>query len=138
VQEEAFKEFDMYIKFKGEYLPKNSVGFKGKIYVLTSSNVYSAAEGFSVFCKDSGFATLVGERTGGDGIGGDPMLFCLPNSGILGRYPVYYGMNAQGVLNEEFKTAPDYQVDYKFDSKSEITDLSLDPCIQAVIKLEKL
>lgn len=136
--EEAFEEFDIYIKSKQEFSPKNSVGFKGKVYVLTSPYVYSASEGFSVFCKDSGFATLVGERTGGDGIGNDPMLFCLPNSGILGRYPVYYGMNAQGVLNEEFKTSPDYQVDYKFDSKSETIDLSLDPCIQAVIKLEKL
>ncbi len=46
------------------------------------------------------------------------MLFCLPNSGILGRYP-------------------DYPIDYKFD-KFETTDLSTDPCIQAVIKLEKL
>lgn len=135
---EAFEEFDIYTKSQQEFAPKNSVGFKGNIYVLTSPYVYSSSESFSVFCKESGFATLVGERTGGDGIGRDPLLFCLPNSGIIGRYPAYYGMNSQGVLNEEFKTEPDYLIDYKFDYKSETTDLLLDPCIQAIVELEKL
>lgn len=82
--------------------------FKGRIWVLVSGNVYSSSESFASFCKDTGFATLVGTRTGGDGIGSTPLFFVLPNSGMLGRYSMMYGTTRDGTGSEEFGTEPDF------------------------------
>lgn len=84
-------------------------GFGGKIWLLVGERVYSAAEAFTVFCKDTVFATIVGAPTGGDGIGIDPVIFALPNSGILVRYSALFGLNADGTSNEEYGTLPDIQ-----------------------------
>lgn len=131
---EVFTIFDSYVSDTMTYSPKNSLGFKGNIYVLVSGRVYSASEAFASFCKDTGFATLIGQRTGGDGYGTDPALFCLPNSGIIGRYPLQYGMMANGEANEEVKTQPDYVMD----QITVMDNISLDKCVQKVIELEKL
>ena len=63
----------------------NKSKFKGNIYLLVDDAVYSSSESFSIFCKDSGFATLIGEKTGGDGGGIDPILFDLENSVLIIR-----------------------------------------------------
>ncbi|WP_312939543.1 S41 family peptidase [Oscillibacter sp.] len=81
--------------------------FHGAIWVLVSEAVYSASESFALFCKDTGFATLVGTQTGGDGIGIDPIFLQLPNSGILVQFTALYGLNADGSSNEETGTTPD-------------------------------
>lgn len=81
--------------------------FKGDFYVLTNEYVYSASEKFAIFCKETGFATLVGARTGGDGIGIDPLVFMLPNSGICYRFSASLGLNSDGASNEEYGTGPD-------------------------------
>lgn len=83
-------------------------GFNGKIWLLVSERVYSAAEAFTVFCKDTGFAEIVGEPTGGGGIGIDPVFIRLPNSGLLVRYSPLFGLNPDGSGNEEYGTTPDY------------------------------
>ncbi len=82
-------------------------GFDGKIWLLVSERVYSAAEAFTVFCKDTGFATVVGTPTGGDGIGIDPVYLCLPNSRLLIRYSPLFGLNPDGSSNEEYGSIPD-------------------------------
>ena len=41
----------------------------------------------AMFSKHSGFATLVGRKTGGDGIGTDPVYIILPNSEEAGTKP---------------------------------------------------
>lgn len=82
-------------------------GFDGKVWLLVSNQVYSAAEAFTVFCKDTGFATIVGTETGGDGIGIDPVYFMLPNSGLLIRYSPLFGLNPDGSSNEEYGSTPD-------------------------------
>lgn len=132
-QSEVFTLFDYYIKDTMTYRPQNSMAFEGNIYLLVSNRVYSASEAFASFCKDTGFATLVGQQTGGDGYGTDPALFCLPNSGIIGRYPLQYGMMASGEANEEVKTQPDFVVD----KITVMENLALDPCIQTIIALEQ-
>lgn len=81
--------------------------FRGRIWVLVSDAVYSASESFSIFCKDTGFATLVGTQTSGDGIGIDPIFLQLPNSGILVQFTALFGLNADGSSNEETGTTPD-------------------------------
>ena len=47
-----------------------------------------SSESFSMFCKETKFATLIGQTTGGDGGGLDPVLFKLKNSGLIVRMEV--------------------------------------------------
>lgn len=81
--------------------------YKGNIWVLVDDDVYSASENFAVFCKNTGFATLVGTTTGGDGGIADPILVSLPKSGLIVRFSVFYGLNADGTGNEANGTTPD-------------------------------
>jgi len=82
--------------------------FHGRVWLLVGPAVYSASESFAVFCKATGFATLVGGQTGGDGIGAlDPIFMRLPNSGILIQFTMMYGLNPDGSSSEEAGTAPD-------------------------------
>lgn len=112
----------------------NKSKFKGNIYLLVDDAVYSSSESFSIFCKDSGFATLIGEKTGGDGGGIDPILFDLENSGLIIRMASNMYLTGQGICNEEFKTKPDYEV-------SDVTrtkNFEDDKCIQKVLELENI
>ncbi|MDU5262582.1 MAG: S41 family peptidase [Clostridium celatum] len=112
----------------------NKSKFKGNIYLLVDDAVYSSSESFSIFCKDSGFATLIGEKTGGDGGGIDPILFDLENSGLIIRMASDMYLTGQGICNEEFKTKPDYEV-------SDVTrtkNFEDDKCIQKVLELENI
>ena len=82
--------------------------FHGRIWVLVGPAVYSASESFAVFCQETGFATLVGSPTGGDGIGAlDPVFLQLPNSGILVQFTMMFGLNGDGSSSEETGTTPD-------------------------------
>lgn len=112
--EEIKKEFSTFISSTREISPKNSVGFKGRIFLLVDSYVYSSAESFAVFAKSTGFATIVGTRTGGDGIGVDPAVVSLPNSGLLVRFPMEMGLNPDGTSNEETHTEPDVYVEQSY------------------------
>lgn len=87
--------------------PENSIGFNGEIFLLVNRGVYSSSEALAVFCKATKWATVVGEITGGDGVGVDPIIACLPNSKIIFRYPGEMGLNPDGSSNEEMNTTPD-------------------------------
>lgn len=86
---------------------KDSLRYKGKICLLVDDYVFSSAESFAAFCKGSGWATLIGSFTGGDGIGFDPGILALPNSGMLIRFPLDMGLNPDMSANEEYHTLPD-------------------------------
>lgn len=81
--------------------------FNGRFWLLVDEAVYSSSEAFAIFCKDTGFATIVGTGTGGDGIGIDPLAVTLPNSGIAFRFSTMFGLNSDGSCNEEVGTIPD-------------------------------
>ena len=70
-----------------------------KKWVLTSENVYSAADKFVNFCKQTGWATVVGTRTSGDGLQSTPILLLLPDSGLLVRFSAIAGENPGGNMN---------------------------------------
>lgn len=77
------------------------------------------------FAKNSKMAILVGERTAGDGLGSDPMLIDLPNSGYVLRFPKELAMTEKGSINELEQTTPDVIVQdsikkIKFDSDGEV------------------
>jgi|GEM_PF-429766 len=86
---------------------QKSIKFEGNIYLIVDKEVLSSAETFTYFCKATGFATVLGERTGGDGLGSDPFLLTLPNSGLVLRFTADMGLNTDGSANEEYATEPD-------------------------------
>lgn len=78
-----------------------------KKWVLTSERVYSSADKFVNFCKRTGWATIIGTRTGGDGLGSTPILLKLPDSGLLVRFSAEAGENPDGSMNAAVGTLPD-------------------------------
>lgn len=109
--------------------PQNPVGFHGRIYLLVDGRVFSSSEEFAAFAKATGFATLVGSRTGGDGIGFDPAVCALPNSGYVFRFPEEMGLNPDGSSNFETRTAPDIPVAIYFSTAA----LAADPAVKAAL-----
>lgn len=130
---ETKREFKYATKINVTIKPSNYVGFKGKIYLLVDKRVFSSSESFAAFCKASRWATLVGERTGGDGMGTDPLLVSLPNSGYIVRFSWVMGVSPDGTCNEEKKTEPDIKVDPAIGST-----YKEDKAIQEVLKLNNL
>lgn len=127
---EINKDFKYYIDNTDVIKPKDSIGFKGKIYMLVDHGVYSSAEMFATFAKHTGFATIVGEKTGGDGIGNDPLLCSLPNSGYILKFSYVMGLTSDGSSDEEFKTEPDIKVD----DAAKNSNLDNDKTIQTVLE----
>ena len=91
-------------------MPNNPIPFKGKIYVLVNHMVVSASDDFAYFCKVSKWATVAGVQTMGEGGGGEPTLFMLPNSGITFRHPSIVGLNEDGSFNFETRTIPNIEI----------------------------
>jgi C-terminal processing protease CtpA/Prc len=129
---ELLNDFKYFKKFEMTIQPQNSLGVKGKIYLLVDRHVYSSAEMFASFAKNTGFATLVGNTTGGDGIGQDPLFYSLPHSGYILRFPSVMGLTHDGSCNEEHKTVPDIRVNTDINQ-----DKSQDTAIQYVLNLYK-
>lgn len=100
--------------------------FNGKMWVLIGRRVYSSSESFAQFCKRTGFATLVGTPTGGDGMGFAPLIVSLPYSGICIQFRTMAPLNCDGSNNEEFGTAPDILI-------SEGED-ALTRCLEEILK----
>ncbi|MFA6941534.1 MAG: S41 family peptidase [Clostridiaceae bacterium] len=129
---EVMKDFKYYSVSETNIEPKDSIDYTGEIYLLVDGSVFSSSEAFAAFCKGTGFAVLVGERTGGDGIGFDPAVCTLPNSGFVFRFTQEMGMTSDGSCNFESKTEPDIKISAK---KNE--DLNKDQAVQTVLKLIK-
>lgn len=81
----------------------------GRIWVVISGDSYSATDGFAYFCKETGFATLLGQKTKGDG-SGVHVLIMLPNSHYVIRYKSTIRLNTDGSNNVEIGTKPDCYV----------------------------
>ena len=105
--------------------PQQQFNFNGKIYLLTSDSVYSAAESFAYVCKQTQFAELYGTYTGGDGIGIDPIVFVLPNSKLVIRIPQVMGIKANGEADEESFVLPDYKFESAYGDYYSLIELIL-------------
>lgn len=106
------KKFDYYIRDEISISPDDTnkdYGFEGNIYLLVDKAVFSAAEGMASFIKHSQAATLVGEKTGGDGITLGVINDVMPNSGLVFTYTNTLGYAPDGSINAEKKTKPDIQ-----------------------------
>ncbi len=78
-------------------------------WLLVDEGVFSAAESFAGFCKETGWAALVGRTTRGDGarVRG-PVMVRLNNTGLLARFTVESAANEDGSLNAARGTIPDF------------------------------
>jgi hypothetical protein len=108
-------EMERFNASSRSFKPENSISFKGKIFLLVDDYVYSSSESFAAFSKASGFAELVGITTGGDGIGIDPCLLALPNSGLVVRFSLDMGINSDGTVNEKEHTKPNIYVETSYE-----------------------
>lgn len=135
--EEVATDFNSFCENDRIIESKKVSNFNGKIYLLIDRAVFSSSESFAIFAKDTGFATLIGEVTKGDGGGVAPVLFDLPNSGLIIRIPVDMYLTSNGECNEEFKTTPDYRIIDPIIGNIK-TDFSQDKCIRKVLELEEL
>ena len=104
--------------------------FGGKIWVLINRKCYSASDAFAAFCKQTGFANLVGENTGGSGLLAlHPVYLKLPKSGMIIKYDMFYTLNPDGSNNAETGTKPDYPVKQKH---------ALEACLEIIEKSKKI
>ena len=111
VTSEIAKKFDKYSFEAISVEPsEKSINFGGNVYLLVDRDVFSSAEALASFAKETGFATLVGEKTGGDGIGTDPYQVDLPKTGYVMRFPKELGITERGVIDELEKTTPDIKI----------------------------
>lgn len=106
--------------------------FDGNLYLLVDRNVYSSAQIASHVFRDNNFGTIIGEKTGGDGIGTTPAMVKLPNSKYILRFSHQLGLRETESLEETTYTIPDIEIPRK--DHSEIP--SNDGCVKKVIEIE--
>lgn len=129
VTSEIAKKFDKYSFEAITVEPsEKSINFGGNVYLLVDRDVFSSAEALASFAKETGFATLVGEKTGGDGIGTDPYQVDLPKTGFVMRFPKELGITENGVIDELEKTTPDIKIiskegELNEDSKKKVLEI---------------
>lgn len=101
---------DRYINMEQTIPGRDAIHTDAKRWVLVDGNVYSASDQFVSFCKATGWATVVGKQTHGDGLSYEPALQILPDSGLVFRFCFAAGENPDGTMNIE-GTAPDIVLD---------------------------
>lgn len=108
------EELEYFVKITDK-LPKTvDYNFKGKIYLLVDEKTFSSSEIFAYYAKQTGFATIVGEQTGGDGTGAfGRFTYPLSNSGFVYEVQGTYGFNQDGSSNYERGTKPDIYANKK-------------------------
>ena len=77
------------------------------IWLLVDEQVYSAADNFAIYCQKTGWATVIGNRTMGDGLGINPSIISLKNTGLIIRFSTCSVINKDGELNAIYGTIPD-------------------------------
>lgn len=126
--EEVKTDFTFYKFNEINVNPSDEIDFKGRIYLLVNEDVNSQAENFAAFAKDTGFATLVGETTGGNMAFENIPISYLRNSKFVFTYSRELVLNADGSINMETGTSPNIEIDSTIEA-----DFSNDKAIQAVI-----
>ncbi len=121
VYEDDYNIYDYSFSFSPIY----DTNFAGEIILLTDNVVYSAAEAFASFCKQTGFATIYGTTSGGDGITPWPLYYVLPNSKIVIQLPSSMGLDHLGNANEETRTQPDFIYESDFGDYNELIEYVL-------------
>ena len=74
-------------------------------FIITSALTYSSADAFAAFARRTGWATLVGDPTGGSG-DGDSLYYVLPNTHFVLRFSPFVSSNTSGMANSAYGTIP--------------------------------
>ena len=122
--------FNPGYKNKGEF--KDDYKFDGNIYLLVDRDVYSSAQVAAHFFKDNNLGVVIGEKTGGDGIGTSPAMVKLPNTNYILRFSHELGLRETETIEESTYTIPDIEIPKK--DQSQIP--SNDGCVKKVIEIE--
>jgi len=90
---------------------ENAVGFRGKVWMLVDEYTTGAAQMAAAFYGQTGFATLVGNTTGGGfafcNMAGMSNFVVLPETGIIVRYDAVLSLDSNG-RPIEYGTVPHY------------------------------
>ncbi|MGB9680253.1 MAG: S41 family peptidase [Thermoanaerobacteraceae bacterium] len=106
-KENLSKQNENYIE---KFFKSNEyVNFKGKIFLIIDRGTFSAATRFAMFCKETGFVTLIGRSTSGDGSLTSYMR--LPNSGLIVRFEAGTVLNRDGSSFFIEGVKPDIELD---------------------------
>ena len=106
--------------------------FNGNLYLLIDEDVYSSGQIAAHFFRDNDLGTIIGEKTGGDGIGTTPAMVKLPNTKYILRFSHELGLRETESMEESTYTIPDIEIPRK--DQSQIP--SNDGCVKKVIELE--
>lgn len=116
-------------EYESKFEYNSTPRFKGNVWILTDDKVASAAEKAVVIAKKHNLATVVGTRTMGRGIGKPPVMFALPNSGLIIQYSAAVGFNDDLTYNDLQGTAPNIELKPREDA--------LDVCFAEIEKVSK-
>ena len=94
-------------------------------WVIVDDRVYSSADNFSAFCRASGWATLVGQPTRGDG-GPTPILVSLPHTGLLVRFSGVAVKTQDDTLSAVTGTIPDIPADPSLENPLDLISRLID------------
>ena len=98
---------DYYMQHTGQIHPsRDEAIFDGKVWLLIDRANFSASGIAAEIAKETGFATLVGRPTTSSGMGINPTIIALPNSGVIVQYQTLYSTNFQGRNGYEYGTQP--------------------------------
>ena len=103
--------------------PVRSIGYTGRVFLLTNDVVCSSSEGFAQFCQFTHWATLVGGYTAGDGGGGRALNLTLPNSGIPIWFRGFMTLKQDWTSDVETHTIPDVLVEQSYEDLMKYLDL---------------
>ena len=106
--------------------------FDGNLYLLIDRNVYSSAQAAAHFFKDNELGLILGEKTGGGGIGTSPAMVKLPNTKYILRFSHQLGIRETKTMEESTYTIPDIEILRKDQSQIPTND----GCVKKVIEIE--
>lgn len=119
-------------------LHRSKTHFAGNVYVITNTNVQSAAAYFAALLKDEGRATVVGSETGGSGSSTNSfhiLAYELPNTHIRLNVPVvhasFYLQNQKHIVGRG--VIPDHTVTLSLTDLKENNDPQLSYILDSLI-----
>ncbi|MBR2674131.1 MAG: hypothetical protein IKE52_01560 [Mogibacterium sp.] len=108
-----------------EHQYEGRIDHNKNVIIITSCGPGSAADRFVSDLKNEELAVLVGNNTGGEGLGFSFMAESMPNSGLIYIYMPCGAQNPDGTDNSVYGTAPNYYVSQSKDDyiKASNTDI---------------